>query len=363
MGYVPERITDYPQDIDDCPLHIDAEKLREAVEKYYEDPIGVKVALSIATFADSKGLAFPSVSRLSEMTGFTWQEVSKAAGRLQALGILTIQRRRFKNSQHSHNEYRFVKKFVRKVADLRSSHFLGNVLKWKAKAQDVATAVVDHAVKTVGGKVKQMASAVSASAASGVKDASSASAASERDASNAAKPAVEPVQEKPAQPVATPVEEKPAQPVEDEESWPEADDPVEWDYVSEKDMDRMFRVFDEHPELVDDPVKAAEMAGVVFPDMKPAKPVSTPVEETTTPIQPVQTMKLETNLNTLPANTESASAVSSANTTPANTLSANTQPIQLDTANAPKFINGEVSSLWTSQQLLHKMNPDMYPAY
>lgn len=357
MSYVPERITDYPQDIDDCPLHIDAEKLREAVEKYYEDPIGVKVALAIATFADSKGLAFPSVKRLSDMTGFTWQEVSKAVGRLQALGILTIQRRRFKNSQHSHNEYRFVKKFVRKVADIRSSHFLGNVLKWKAKAQDVATAVVDHAVKTVGGKVKQVASVMSASAAGGVKDASSASTASVRDASNAAEPAsVEPVQEKPVQPVpapAEPVMSAPApiqeQPVEDGEPFPEADTPVEWDYVSEKDMDKMFRMFDAHPELVDDPEKAAVMAGVSFPDMK----VSEPVEETTAPIQePVQTVKQQTSLEALPANTESVSAVGS-----------NTQPIQLDTANAPKFINGEVSSLWTSQQLLHKMNPDMYPAY
>ena len=339
MSYVPERITDYPQDIDDCPLHIDAEKLREAVEKYYEDPIGVKVASAIATFADSKGLAFPSVKRLSDMTGFTWQEVSKAVGRLQALGILTIQRRRFTNSQHAHNEYRFVKKFVRKVADLRSSHFLGNVQKWKAKAQDVATAVVDHAVKTVSSAVGMGEKPASAPASA------------------------EPVEEKPVQPVPAPVMSAPApiqeQPVEDGEPFPEADTPVEWDYVSEKDMDRMFRVFDEHPELVDDPVKAAEMAGVSFPDMK----VSEPVEETTAPIQPVQTMKLETNLNTLPANTESVSAAGSNTESVSAVGSANTQPIQLDTANAPKFINGEVSSLWTSQQLLHKMNPDMYPAY
>lgn len=357
MSYVPERITDYPKDIDDCPLHIDAEKLREAVEKYYEDPIGVKVALAIATFADSKGLAFPSVKRLSEMTGCTWQEVSKAAGRLQALGILTIQRRRFKNSQHSHNEYRFVKKFVRKVADIRSSHFLGNVQKWKAKAQDVATAVVDHAVKTVGGKVKQVAR--------GVSNASSA---------NAAEPAsVEPVQEKPVQPVPAPAEPateaaiaqaEPA-PIEDwgsTSSFPEADTSVEWDYVSEKDMDKMFQVFDAHPELVDDPVKAAEMAGVVFPDMKVSKAIEplsapvqpAPVEGITAPIQPAEPapVKQETRLDTLPANTGSVSAAGS-----------NTQPIQLDTANAPKFINGEVSALWKSQQVLHRMNPDMYPAY
>ena len=365
MSYVPERITDYPQDIDDCPLHIDAEKLREAVEKYYEDPIGVKVALAIATFADSKGLAFPSVKRLSDMTGFTWQEVSKAVGRLQALGILTIQRRRFKNSQHCHNEYRFVKKFVRKIADIRSSHFLGNVLKWKAKAQDVATAVVAHAVKTVGGKVKQVASAMSASAASGVKDASSASAASEheRNASNAAEPAsAEPVQEKPVQPVpapAEPVMSAPApiqeQPVEDGEPFPEADTPVEWDYVSEKDMDKMFQVFDAHPELVDDPEKAAEMAGVVFSSASAAEPVrgeTAPVQE---PVEPVSPVKRETNLETLPANTESVSAVGS-------TVQANI-PANIQAENAPKFINGEVDARWRSQMMLHQVNPTMYPAW
>lgn len=359
MSYVPERITDYPQDIDDCPLHIDAEKLREAVEKYYEDPIGVKVALAIATFADSKGLAFPSVSRLSEMTGCTWQEVSKAVGRLQALGVLTIQRRRFKNSQHCHNEYRFVKKFVRKVADLRSSHFLGNVLKWKAKAQDVATAVVDHAVKTVGGKVKQVASVMSASAASGVKDASSASAASERErnASNAAEPAsVEPVQEKPVQPVPAPAEpviSAPApiqeQPVEDGEPFPEADTPVEWDYVSEKDMDKMFRVFDAHPELVDDPEKAAEMAGVSFPDMKVSEPVEEPA---TKPVEPVSPVKRETSLEALPANTQPTMPAPSQTNIPANTQE-----------NAPKFINGEVDARWRSQMMLHQVNPSMYPAW
>lgn len=308
MGYVPERITDYPQEIDDNPLHIDAGKLIEAVEKYYADPIGVKVALAIATFADGKGLAFPSVSRLSDMTGYTWTEVSKAVGRLQALGILTIQRRRFKNSRHSHNEYRFVKKFVRKVADIRSSHFLGNVQKWKAKAADVAAAVVDHAVKAVG-------------VATGMT-------------------------EKPSAPA--PVMGKPADaPVEDwgsASSFPEANDPVEWDYVSEKDMDRMFRVFDAHPELLNKPEDAARLARVVFASASAAKPVSKPVEET-----PV---KQKTSLETLPANTASVSAASS-----------NTQPIQLDTANAPKFINGEVSAPWKSQQVLHRMNPDMYPTY
>lgn len=289
MGYVPERMTDYPQESDDYPLHIDAEKLMEAVEKYYEDPIGVKVALAIATFADSKGLAFPGVSRLSDMTGCTWTEVSKAVGRLQALGILTVKRRRFKNSKHCHNEYRFAKQFVRKTADIRSSHFLGNVLKWKAKAEDVAKAVVDHAQRAVG-VVKDTAEKLV----------------------------------KPAEPVPAPVEEKSAEP-------------------ANGFGVRIAAMVDAHPELAEEflahPEKAAAMAGANNPTCDAQYDVSKPVEETPA------TVKRETSLDTLPANTQGNTA--------------DTSPMQ----NAPRFLNGETDARWHSQQLLHQLNPTMYPAW
>lgn len=289
MGYVPERITDYPQEIDDRPLHIDGEKLAQAVEQYYEDPIGVKVALAIATFADSRGVAFPSIQRLSNMTGYTWSEVSKAVYRLQALGVLTIKRRRFTNSKHSHNEYRFRKDFVHRVADKGSAHFLPNVQKWKAKAQDVAAAVVRHASDMVVNTVSGMASKIA-----------------------------EVVQ---------------AHPEKEEE-------------------------FLSHPE------KAAQLAGFgvksadLVPEPVQKQSASAPVSSASAVLQadtPIvwengsdsydaPVVKQETNLNTLPANT-----------TPANT--------QTNMADCPKFINGEVSALWETQQLLHEINPTMYPAY
>lgn len=137
------------------------------------------------------------------------------------------------------------------------------------------------------------------------------------------------------------------QPVEDGEPFPEADTPVEWDYVSEKDMDKMFRMFDAHPELVDDPEKAAIMAGVVLPDMKTSAPMP---------------VKRETSLESLPANTESVSAVGS-NTQPTMPAPSQTNIPTNTQDNVPKFINGEPSALWRSQQLLHRVNPAMYPAW
>ena len=56
MSYVPERITDYPQDIDDCPLHIDAEKLREAVEKILRGPYRSESRFGYRHFRGQQGV-------------------------------------------------------------------------------------------------------------------------------------------------------------------------------------------------------------------------------------------------------------------------------------------------------------------
>ncbi|MBQ5557094.1 MAG: hypothetical protein IIT36_00575 [Aeriscardovia sp.] len=317
MGYVPERITDYPQEIDDRPLHIDAEKLAQAVEQYYEDPIGVKVALAIATFADSRGLAFPSIQRLSDMTGYTWSEVSKAVGRLQALGILTIKRRRFTNSKHSHNEYRFRKDFVHQVADKCSSHFLPNVQKWKAKAKDVAAAVVRHASETVVNTVSDMASKIAA--------------------------VVQTHPEKEGEFLSHP--EKAAAMALDKPALSSASASTDPASLEENNT----------PVAVESVQESA--ASVSVQDWEPFDNTTQPMQWEDGSQHVQETVKQETNLETLPANT--VSAVGSANTT-------NTQPmqnVQTNMANAPKFINGEVDSRWETQQLLHEMNPAVYPAW
>ena len=140
---------------------------------------------------------------------------------------------------------------------------------------------------------------------------------------------------------------------------------------------KIAAVVQAHPEMEKEFLSHPEKAAAMASD-KPAMDVPASVSELTdsepvedwvpsqadTPIvwengsQHVEnTVKQETNLETLPANT--VSAVGSANTT-------NTQPrqnVQTNMADAPKFINGEVDSRWETQQLLHEMNPAVYPAY
>lgn len=140
---------EYPKVIDENPLHIDAKALHEAVNRYYDDPIGDRVALAIASYADSTGVAFPGVDLLVELTGYTKEEVSRAAHRLQALGILTITRRRRKGAPHAHNVYKFCKRLIRKVIDICSAHFIANVEKWRAEGRDVAQAIKKKAHKAI----------------------------------------------------------------------------------------------------------------------------------------------------------------------------------------------------------------------
>ena len=136
---------EYPKVIDENPLHIDAKALHEAVNRYYDDPIGDRVALAIASYANSNGEAFPGFPLLAELTGYTYEQISRATHRLQALGILTIKRRRSKGAEHAHDVYKFCKRLIRKVIDICSAHFIANVKKWRAEAKDVAAAVIDHA--------------------------------------------------------------------------------------------------------------------------------------------------------------------------------------------------------------------------
>ena len=136
---------EYPKVIDENPLHIDAKALHEAVNRYYDDPIGDRVALAIASYANSNGEAFPGFPLLAELTGYTYEQISRATHRLQALGILTIKCRRSKGAEHAHDVYKFCKRLIRKVIDICSAHFIANVKKWRAEAKDVAAAVLDHA--------------------------------------------------------------------------------------------------------------------------------------------------------------------------------------------------------------------------
>ena len=146
---------DYPKVIDYSPLHIDAQALHEAVNRYYDDPIGDRVALAIATYANSNGVAFPGFATLAELTGYTYEQISRATHRLQALGILKITRRRAKGASHAHNVYKFCKRLIHSVIDICSAHFIGNLQKWKAAASDVAAAVKQKARAAVDTVVEQ----------------------------------------------------------------------------------------------------------------------------------------------------------------------------------------------------------------
>ena len=144
----------YPETLDEYALHVNVQAIRETVAKYGEIEQVATVAIAIAGYANSKGVAFPGLDTIASETGFTVQEVSRFAHRAAAIGILTIRRSK------GHNVYRFAKNLIRKTADIRSSHFIANVKKWRAEGRDVAQAIKKRArrsLETLTAEAEKMA--------------------------------------------------------------------------------------------------------------------------------------------------------------------------------------------------------------
>lgn len=350
-------------------MHMNLEELGKAFDAlpdYPQKDFDFQLMALIGEYMNGRGVAFPGMRTLAARLHCFKMDVKRGVDRLLKFGFLAVRKVKSKGARWEHNVYIFAKRFLRKTVDKLAHHF--DAQKWKTWVEeklsdrqrrklvrryceqtdtDLENAGVYTGhwmamryVKTHVGETPAEYEAILAEAIAKYRD---------YEGPNYREIADRPV--KSVEPVPAPVMEKPMKPgmepanglamkaVEpamgsnvSEEPWLEADDTVEWECVSEEDTAKMFRVFDAHPELVNNPEEAAEMAGVVFPDMK-TEEAAAPVEEAAPEI-----MKRETSLETMSANT------------------ANMQ-------NVPRFINGEVSSLWTSQQLLHKMNPDTYPAY
>lgn len=139
----------YPETFDEYPLHVNVQAIRETVAKYGEDEAVATVAIAIAGYANSKGVAFPSLDLIGGEIGFTIQEVSSYAHRGAAIGMFAICKAKAKGAKYAHNVYRFAKNFIRKTADIRSSHFIANVKKWRAEGRDVAQAIKKKARRSL----------------------------------------------------------------------------------------------------------------------------------------------------------------------------------------------------------------------
>ena len=358
---------------------------------YPQKDFDFQLMIAIGGYANGKGVAFPGMGTLAARLHCFKMDVKRGVDRLVKLGFLAVKKVKSKGAKWEHNVYTLAKRFLRKTVDKLAQHF--DAEKWKHWVEEKCSArqrrklvaryceqcetdltdagvrgwwMAMRYVKTHVGETPAEYEAILQEAIQKYRD---------YDGPNyreiADRP-VKPVQPAPVKPVEEPVvtvetvrvAAKPLYPEPvDPEPWLEDyDKPIEWEDVSEEDMAKMFRVFDEHPELVDDPEKAAVMAGVVFSDMK--QPVQKPAESE--PVDPESwledTVERETNLESLPANTESVSAVGS-NTQPTMPAPSQTNIPANTQENVPKFINGEPSSLWRSQQLLHQINPTMYPAW
>lgn len=360
------------------PQNLDLEALRakfDALPDYPQKDFDFRLTAVIGEYMNGRGVAFPGMGILAEQLHCFKMDVKRGVDRILPLDVFTVRKVKSEGARWEHNVYIFAKRFLRKTVDKLARHF--DAAKWKVWVEEKMSArqrgklirryceQIDRDLENAGvtqghwvamrymvkhvHETPEEYETILAEAIQKYRDYAG---------PNFLKIEDRPVL-KPALPVPAPVQEKPAEPVGD---------------VSEQDKAKMFRVFDKHPELLNNPVEAARLAGVVLPDMEPVQEQSAsapahepalqadkptvwedgsvwPTGPLTKPTTAPMPVKQQTDLNTLPANTTSVVG------------STNTQPVQLDMTNAPKFINGEVSALWETQQLLHEINPTMYPAY
>lgn len=139
----------YPETFDEYPMRINAQAIRDTVAKYGEDEEVATVAIAIAGYANGKGVAFPGVDLIADEIDFTVQEVSCYAHRAAAIGIFAMRKVKAKGAKYAHNVYTFAKNLIRKTSDIRSSHFIANVKKWRAEGRDVAQAIKKRARKSI----------------------------------------------------------------------------------------------------------------------------------------------------------------------------------------------------------------------
>ena len=393
-------------DIDQHPLFVDMDKVREDAKTFPESVRThvLKTFTEIAECANSKGVSYPTQRSIANRSRQNLMTVNRDVRLLVELKWITIiDRKKMRNDKNPRCIYAVAQKYRRREPDARSRHY--NAKLWE---------IVGSYLKkyTVGAFKKGCDIARGMTAQKPVfrfttallsRDLYDADVYGERYEKAVdyvlARPHTtrveyektlgEAIGEVRKQPVSAPVSKPVSTPV-------DANDPGA----------RIAAVVAAHPELEEEflahPEKAARMAGVSDStcdaqfDVKPADSVPEPVvsasSSTPEPVsepekepgfipdwepfpeadKPIEWedgsqwptgpltksnnvsagVKQETNLETLPANTASVSAVGSANT-------ANTASVQ----NAPKFINGEVDARWRSQQLLHQVNPTMYPAW
>ena len=150
----------YPETFDEYPMRINAQAIRDTVAKSGEDEAVATVAIAIAAYANGKGVAFPSLDTIADQTGYTPQEASCYAHRGAAIGMFGIRKAKAKGAKYAHNVYTFAKNLIRKTSDIRSSHFIANVKKWRAEGKDVAQAIKKKArqsLNTLTAKAEKMA--------------------------------------------------------------------------------------------------------------------------------------------------------------------------------------------------------------
>lgn len=149
--------------LDEYPMWINMEPAMEEITGYPEAEIDRKVLLSIAGFANSQGVAWPTQRCVAHQTGYSATTVCASTKRLQDKDWLKVaaQKKMKKTDRHPRNIYVLASDIVRETPDMRSNHF--DAEKWKAIAARLKKHVsdaVDDMKQVAAGFAQSMSASV-----------------------------------------------------------------------------------------------------------------------------------------------------------------------------------------------------------
>ncbi len=144
-------IDEYP--VDEHPMFINLEPAMPVLQGYDQAEDDYKVATAIAGYADSKGVAWPTLRNIVNRTGLPLKRVNRSVWRLERKRLFAITKKKKRNDIHERNIYHFTRGLIRETPDMRSNHY--DAKKWERVAACLKQ-FVDTAVDTM----KQVASSV-----------------------------------------------------------------------------------------------------------------------------------------------------------------------------------------------------------
>lgn len=146
--------------LDDHPMWVNMEEALPVLTGYPQADLDRKVFTCIASYADSRGVSWPTLRSIAKKVEDTVKNVEHSVWRLADKCLFTITKKKMRNDIHDRNIYHLVSGLLRREPDTQSNHF--DAEKWKpfaARLKKYVNKAVDQVKKIAVDAAQNMSAA------------------------------------------------------------------------------------------------------------------------------------------------------------------------------------------------------------